>query len=276
MGFDSVELSFNLTREMVEEIRDSELVRIVSLHNFCPVPEGLNRKKVMPDYFSLASLDEGERRTAIKATKATIDNAARLGARAVVLHAGRIDMEDRTKDLIDLFERGLGGSESYKAIFTSMERERTTQGAPHLEKLFKSLEELARYSGEKGIYIGLENRFYYNEIPAFEELGDIFERFGDSNILYWHDIGHGHVWFNLAGINYMEYLQEYKERLLGFHIHDVIGAADHLAPFTGEINFSAFKGFITEGTLLVIEAHKKATADEIKKAKHRLEALLAA
>ncbi|MDD3345777.1 MAG: sugar phosphate isomerase/epimerase, partial [Candidatus Omnitrophica bacterium] len=43
LGFDSVELSFNLSPDMVDAACDYAAkngINITSLHNFCPVPDG--------------------------------------------------------------------------------------------------------------------------------------------------------------------------------------------------------------------------------------------
>ncbi len=58
LGFDEVELGYNFTSLMFEEIADfvkKSFIRVASLHNFCPISPGLEREKALPDYYSLAS-----------------------------------------------------------------------------------------------------------------------------------------------------------------------------------------------------------------------------
>jgi len=108
LGFKAIELSFNLNLAMIDEIADSARrlnINIDSLHNYCPVPDGLSRKQTFPDHYSMASLDEEERFLAVKYTKRSIDTANRLGAKAVVLHCGRVEVPDYTRQLINLLTR---------------------------------------------------------------------------------------------------------------------------------------------------------------------------
>ena len=55
LGFKAIELSFNLNFAMVEQLarQASALdIKIVSAHNFCPVPNGVSREMALPDYYS--------------------------------------------------------------------------------------------------------------------------------------------------------------------------------------------------------------------------------
>jgi sugar phosphate isomerase/epimerase len=100
-GFSEVELSFNITRRMLAEIKACYLslgIKIVSVHNFCPIPGGFTRKKALPDCYSIASLDNKQRLLAVAFTKKSIDTACVFGARVVVLHCGRVEVPDRTKE----------------------------------------------------------------------------------------------------------------------------------------------------------------------------------
>lgn len=263
-GFGAVELNFALTRKIVEEViaaKEAGDITISSLHNMCPLPDEISPENASPDYYSLAALDETERRRAVAVARETIECARRCGARAVVLHAGRVEMKDRTRELASL----AGDKERSAALRRDMARERALKSPPHLEMAIRSIGELAPFATERGIALGIENRYYYREIPLKDELEAILQSFRRSGVYYWHDVGHAEAFERLGLVGHRDLLETFSNRLLGMHLHDIIGAMnDHQAPGYGSFDFSRLAPFVTRDTILVIEAHRPATADELR------------
>jgi len=278
LGFNEVELSFNLTAEMVDAVEAlvrEQSVRVTSLHNYCPIPPDIERQKALPDCYSMSSPDEDERRRAVALTRVTIDTAVRLNASAVVLHCGRVEVPDRTVDLIAMFNNGLRATARFAALRGDIIRERDSVRQRFLDNTLRSLDDLNAYAARHKVRLGVENRYYFREIPFFDEVAIILDRFRDSAVHYWHDTGHARLMENLGFIESDEdYLKRYGSRLIGIHLHDITGCSDHRAPGTGEFDFKKLKPYLSSHTLTVIEAHHPASGAELVTAREYLNGLL--
>ncbi|MDD5045310.1 MAG: sugar phosphate isomerase/epimerase [Candidatus Omnitrophica bacterium] len=275
LGFGKIELNFSLNSRLVDEIAriaEKGEIEITSVHNFCPTPEGLTRERALPDCFSLASLDETQRERAVFYSKRSVDTAKRLKAKAVVLHSGRNEISDHTRELIALWQKGQKETPAFSALKIKMQEERKQVAVGHLAQILKSLEELALYAQEQKIALGIENRFYFREIPSLEEVGIILGKFKDFPVYYWHDSGHARIFENLGLVKENEYLDLYGHRLFGLHLHNVLGCVDHQSPNKGEIDFKSFLPYIKKEHLKVIESHSPlASGQDLKESKGYLE-----
>jgi len=278
LGFNEVELSFNLTAEMVDAVEAlvrEQSVRVTSLHNYCPIPPDIERQKALPDCYSMSSPDEDERRRAVALTRVTIDTAVRLNASAVVLHCGRVEVPDRTVDLIAMFNNGLRATARFAALRGDIIRERDSVRQRFLDNTLRSLDDLNAYAARQKVRLDVENRYYFREIPFFDEVAIILDRFRDSAVYYWHDTGHARLMENLGFIeDHEDYLKRYGSRMIGIHLHDITGCSDHRAPGTGEFDFKKLKPYLSSHTLTVIEAHHPASGAELVTAREYLNGLL--
>ncbi len=269
LGFGEIELSFNLTSRMVDSVERSVAggsVKVASVHNFCPIPEGVRREEALPDFYSMSSRDPEQRRLAVKQAKISIDTAARLNARAVVLHCGRVEIPDRTVELIDMFNKGLRSSPEFSKLRGEIASEREHLRKPFLDSALMSLEELERYASLKGVDLGVETRYYHREIPFIDEIGIILDAFKGSRIFYWHDTGHAQLSENLGFVqSHEDFLKLYSDRLTGVHLHDIRGCSDHRPPGEGDMDFGRLKKYIPESAIKVVEAHRPATGEQLAK-----------
>ena len=274
LKFSEIELSFNLTPGMIKEIPKAMFdfgFKAVSLHNYCPIPESFEREDALPDCYSISSLNQNERELAVKYTKNTIDTASRLKASFVVLHSGRVEIEDKTKKLISLYENKGKGSDEFNDLKKSFIQERKKAVLPFLDSAISSIDELSQYAKDRGVSLGIENRVYYREIPSFEEIGIILERFNHRNVFYWHDTGHAKIMQNLGFTENDDYLESYGNRLAGVHLHNVSGFLDHQPLQKGDLDFSAITRHLKKNTIKVIEVHQPSTSEDIIKSREFLE-----
>lgn len=260
LGLRGLELDFRVTRRFLEGLRPhlrAQEAVVLSLHNYCPVPEVLPEGKASGDAFNLASPDWEERREAIRWTMRTLEVASDLEAEAVVLHLGYIpDLSDR---LHDLYRKG----KLTRELLQGYLKERREKAQRPFDALLKALEPILKRAEALGVRVGVENRYYPNEFPLPEEAERIFMEFEGAPIGYWHDVGHAHAMEKLGIIGQRELLERFRDSLLGVHIHDAQGLKDHRPPGQGEVDFEALRELLPEGAIRILEVHPPAEEEEI-------------
>jgi len=93
---EALELEYRITPDMLREmipIIKKGAISILSIHNFCPVPDDVPRSQASANVFLLSSVDKEERRQAIKYSLKTIQLAHELEVKAVVFHVGHVDID---------------------------------------------------------------------------------------------------------------------------------------------------------------------------------------
>jgi sugar phosphate isomerase/epimerase len=265
LGFACAELShgtrISLLPGILEAVEAGE-IRISSLHNFCPLPIGVNQSA--PNLYRLSAERPAERDSALRYTRKTLDLAARLHAPVVVLHYGGIDMKDYTHKLLDLIEQGEKDSPKYRKLCDEVARKRDALKNPHIERANEALRQLAAEAEKLGIKLGIENREALEELPLEADYGMLFKQLASPALVYWHDTGHAQIKENLGFIQHAFHLEAQRDHLFGFHIHDVqFPGRDHSVPGTGTVDFAALKPFVKPGHIKVFEFHPLLTPQDV-------------
>ena len=255
LGFDHVELGYDLLVPLVPGIRkmvDQKAVVVDSLHNYCPVP--MSAPRPHPELFLLSSLSSREREMAVTNTLKTINFAAELGAKCVNFHAGYVDMQKFTPDLISMHEDGTQFGEKYDKLKLKLLMQRDKKAQKHIDGLCRGLEALLPELERTKVALAVEILPLWESIPCETEMEEIARKFNSPLIRYWHDMGHSQIRENLNFISHKHWLERLSPFLAGMHIHDVMPPAhDHLMPPKGKIDFNGFKKFIRPDVLLVLE-----------------------
>lgn len=266
LGFSNIEPNVNVSEAQLKEIIKSYKkgkINISSMHSICPQLKKKPSGKSIYSAYQISSLDEHERKKGVKYIINNIRLAEEVGAECVVLHAGEVETNIKSREMHRLYKKE-GESERFIQKRAQFVRERNKKAEPYFEKVLKSLDELSK-ALDSEVKIGLETRSFYHEIPSLNEFEIIFKEFG-NDYFYWHDTGHAQLQSKFGFEQSAEiFIDKFKSRLAGIHFHDLIGIKDHLPPGTGEIDFSYLSPLMdNDGILCVLEVHPGADKKDIK------------
>jgi len=256
-GYHQMELSFHFKAHQIQEIKSllpRYSLQVITVHNFCPFPILDFPYFPNPDYFSLSSPDEDERKLAVRYTLGTLETAYELSAKVVILHAGKVDIEDET---LKLWEQRARDFQKFETTLNRFMGIRNQKAKRFIDSLKFSIEELLKWAQKLNVIIALESRYYLNEIPELEEQEDVLTTFDTPFLRYWHDIGHVNVREKLGLYTQSEVLTRLDKYIAGFHIHDAQGIDDHKLPGEGEIDFSFLERY--KDKIHVLEVHPPVT-----------------
>lgn len=234
LGFSRFELSHIVTPPMLDGLGDEG--SIVSLHYPAPaIPHPYTGRAADA---LLSSPDEEARRWAVARGRVTLDTARALGARAVVVHLGEVQLDvSQEWALRQRHLAGQVGTAAYERARARLWDERERLKGPYLAAARRSLGELADYAARVGLRLGIETRFHVHQIPSLEELTNLLDEFAGETVGYWHDTGHAQALANLGFWKPADWLDAAGARLVGVHLHDCRGWRDHLVPGLGEVDF---------------------------------------
>lgn len=272
LGFEALELGYNLTQEqaqgVVARIR-SGAITADSVHAYSPVPVGAPHG--YPELHLLADPDDDEGALAGVMLRNTAQFANSVGAKAVVLHAGRVFLNSwigkkcGSHDLMELAEATRLGEE-YLRLLNKAKRRRRARGRKVMGLFKKRLEKALAFCEKQGVLLCLENLPSIEGFPDEEEMEMLIKEFKGSPLRYWHDMGHGQVRANLEWISsHALVAAQALDFTAGIHIHDCIAPdRDHLPPGAGEIDFEEFSFYAKADICRVFEPARGVSPAELK------------
>lgn len=278
LGFAALELGFNTTQDQLAGFsKRSDRIPVESVHAFCPVP--LSAPDGSPELYSLASIDENERAMARIHLLKTVDTASDLGAKSIVLHAGRIPLTtffSKKRDSHFLREtliaaKGDTLNPKYRKVLNSALSVRNRRAAKITEVFLRELESIIPVLEKRSIALALENLPFLEGFPNEVETLEILTRFSGAPVFAWYDTGHHrvremHGWIGDDAKAALEKLEEIS-LIRGIHINDVKDYHDdHFAPGGGNVDFAAIASMAAKAEHIVFEPKSHVSEDELSKA----------
>jgi len=267
LGFEYVELSHGTRISLMPGILDAVAageMRISTLHNFCPLPMGVNHSA--PNLYQFSDERPRERELAHKHTLKTLDFAVRVKAQLVVLHVGSIEMRNYTDKLLEMLEDDGKDSPKYKKLVQEFIEKRDKKKKEFWARTIESLKKIVPEAESRGIRLGVENRQALEELPVESDYEALFKEITSPSLVYWHDTGHAQIKENLGFIKHREHLESRREQLAGFHIHDVqFPGKDHCPPGSGMIDYAALAPLVKPHHIKVFEFSPSMTAEDAKR-----------
>jgi sugar phosphate isomerase/epimerase len=275
LGFQYAELSHGVRITLLPGIFDAVQageIKISSVHNFCPLPMGIDR--AAPNIYKFSSDDRRERDSAFKHTLKTFETAVRVGAKLVVLHTGCVEMKDYTDKLIEMVGDGKKDTPKYQKLCQEAIEKREAKKERFVQNAYEMLNRLVDEAKPRGLKLGIENREAIEEIPFESDFDFFFKEFRDPTVVYWHDTGHAQIKENIGLINHRQFLESQVTRLYGFHVHDVqFPGRDHRPPGAGMVDFAGLKHIVQASHIKVLELSPSLSPEEAKMGTANLQAI---
>ena len=143
LGFEYAELSHGTRISLLPGIMDAVdggEIKISSVHNFCPLPMGVNYSA--PNLYKFSAEREREREMALRYTLKTIEFAARVKAAVAVLHLGSIEMRDYTDKLLDMIGNGQKETPKYEKLCAEATQKREARKEKFVERMYECLRKI--------------------------------------------------------------------------------------------------------------------------------------
>ena len=283
IGFTHVELSHGIRVTLVPGVLkavEEGIIQIGSVHNFCPLPPGVNH--AAPNLYEPSARHYQEQEQWLRHTKHSIDFAAQVKARVLVLHLGsvRFFWGNPATALGHYAEShpaaNLAQDAGYQRVLTKARERMRKKMDPFWAQTKASLAKIFDYAAGKNIRLGLENRERFDELPREEDFTPYLDSLPAGGPAgYWHDTGHARIKESLGVIDHQQHLAKLAPRLIGCHLHDVNAEGhDHQPIGSGVVDFKMVSSFWRPEHVLVLELNPRVSVEDVVASKARIEALL--
>jgi sugar phosphate isomerase/epimerase len=264
LGFARVELNHQVDSTMLAGI-DLGRYAISSIHEPCPADVSVSVLNAQD--WLISATDAENRKQGILAVKRGIDLACSLGVKALIVHPGNVRVNwPRAKELYNLYKNGQSQTQQFLDVKNELIVERVKMAGARFEAVQQNLLELLDYAAPRGVRLCLENRYHYMDIPNPDEMNLLLELAEPEQLGFWYDVGHAHTLDHLGFFPHLEWLERFAGRMVGIHLHDVVGINDHNAPGDGEVDFAQIAGYLPVNVIRTLEVKASTTTEQVKKA----------
>lgn len=277
LGFETMELSHGIRVSLLPGVLravQQGIIRVSSVHNFCPLPPGILHPA--PNLFEPTSPSARERESWLRYTQRTIETAAKTGASRIVLHGGSVRLRfGKPDEKVEEAAAGrspaeLAADEKYQQVMAKAQARIAKKVPDTLKRLEESLLQAAEAAGKVNVQLCLENREALVEMPPGREMAALQERLHKEKpgvFGYWHDTGHAHL-KEMLGLSAQEKLLQDNARWhAGWHLHDVIAGKDHWGPGVGEIDWTMTRRFLRAEHTVVVELSPRVEEEDVRAAR---------
>jgi sugar phosphate isomerase/epimerase len=260
LGVSRFELNHGVSSAMLDGLSLGGIIQ--SVHEPCPADPSMEALKERD--WLVSALDEENRRQGVVAVRRSIELAHELGSQVVVVHPGRVDIDPALEtELRRLYKDGKAGQAELAEARERLATARAAQAPANLRSVRRSLLELAEVADRKGVRLGLETRYHLFEIPLPDELEELLGLGLGDVVGYWHDVGHAHVQEQLGFGTHEEWLRRFAGRMIGVHLHDVVGIKDHYAAGLGQIDWDLVARYLPTAALRTCEFQPFNSPEEV-------------
>jgi len=250
-GFARFELNHAVNSAMLDGVHLNGY-RVTSVHEPCPAD--VSTAELKQRDWLISATDEENRQHGVEAVRRSIDLAQALGASVVIVHSGRVNTDESLESVLrHMCRGGKAGTPEYEQAKARMMDVRAERADVHLQAVRRSLDELAAYAARKGVRLALENRDHYFEMPLLDELDFLLNQGYGETVGYWHDIGHAEKSQYKGYGSHEEWLKRFAPKMIGVHLHDIVGLDDHLAAGRGDMNWDMVARYLPENVLRTCE-----------------------